>query len=543
MKQIHVHSGELAFSDGEVVQFHTVVGVCVAVCLWDKVGKRGGLCHYRLPDIAARGDSAISMNDFGTEAIVALLKKFKRHGSVLENLQARVLGGGDIPLGSTELTQSIGQRNTDVALELLASFGIPVLGQAVGGALGRQIRFNSGTGEVNFRVVDGQDFEDQAPEYPVADAHAPLVLAVRDPNKINVLIIDHSSKMRKRLKRTIEENDECVVVAQVSGPGDAMVAIEKLKPDVITLDINGKNVDWLAFIGFYMQQHSIPTIIVSSFMQETPEIVFKAMKIGVFDYLERSSLDELHDMLKAAHQFRAQLGFTPASTVVEMDKHVLEDSVCHSSLIVLGSSTGGVEALEVVIKQLPKATPPICIVQHIPKNFSLSLANRLNDLCAIEVSEATDGMDVEDNHVYIAPGGRHMKLIELASNQLIIRLSDEPRLHNVKPAVDYLFKSVEHLRARKVVGVLLTGMGGDGAQGLLKLKELGAFTLAQDEVSSVVYGMAKVAKEMGAVCRSVPIIGITSAMLEAAADSSNRMSLAINRPPQDALEVNQNVVM
>ena len=567
MKEIHVRSGELAFCDQPPAFLYTVVGVCVSVCIWDRVAKRGGLCHYRLgvkkdvtgegnTDGMAKGGGRLNVHDhdYGSEAIVALLRRFKASGSIVNNLEARVLGGADIHNGHFTQGQQIGDKNIGVALKLLGEFGIPTVGKAVGGPHGRQIRFNTGSGEVCYRLVIGDDFSGLVHEDPVPRSRLQEEMKIygqkgvptleqktRDRSKIRILVIDKSAEMRSRLKSKIEEISEFVVVAQVSNIAAAQSAIEAFKPDVLTIDFNTNCSEWMDFIGGYMKQNIIPTVIVSSLNQETPDAIFNALKLGVFDYIDAFSLGEIHSVLKAAFKERQHMESMRVTSVAPvLDKISLDKYACLSSLVVLGSSTGGVEALETILKQLPKTTPPICIVQHIPKGFSRSLASRLNDICEVEVSEAEDGLEVKDSHVYIAHGGRHMKLIQLEPGKLVLRLSDGDLINGFRPSIDHLFNSAQKLTGRKMVGVLLTGMGHDGAQGLLNLKQHGAYTIAQDEATSVVYGMAKVAKEMGAVCRTTALNLIPSAIFEALHKTRKKQSASMEQPQKEMFQLKVN---
>lgn len=538
MNNLHLNSGEIAFSDKPPVMMHTLVGVCVAVCLWDRAERRGGLCHYRLPQPhslePSKTPAAELLHDFGSEAIVALLKKFKRCGSLPSDLEARIVGGGDIHYGKYMQEQKIGERNIAVALKVLADFDIDVVGKAVGGSKGRQIRFNSASGDFAFRDIPMPNNTTRLPQ-----SQSPLVRASQshpmvksgdtatsnnwkppintEAVKIRVLITDKSSTTRTQLKRKIEEDARFVVVAEAANCDESKLMIESKQPDLITLDIGANEDDWENFIGGYLKQQGKPVVIVASTNSVPPSAILTALKLGAFDHLDMASLANVHKVLKTAYQARKKVpGLEKSSGGAPAASPYLDKASCHSSLIVVGSSTGGVEALDIILKRLPAVTPPICVVQHIPKNFSHSLAERLNEICAVEVSEAEDGTELKDSHVYIAQGDRHMKLIQLITEKVIIRLSDEPERNGFRPSVDYLFNSTQKFTTRNIVAVLLTGMGRDGAEGLLTLKNSGAFTVAQNEATSVVWGMARAAEEIGAVCRSVPLKDIASVMLEGA---------------------------
>ncbi len=529
MKEMTVFSGELMFCHEEPAILNTVVGVCIAVCLWDRKTKRGGLCHYRLPIANDKMGQDDKSYEFGKHAIITLLKMFKRHGSSVDNLQAKILGGGDLHYGEFMHQQQIGKKNIDVALQVLAQFGIAVKGKSVGTTNGRRLRFNTETGEVDFQPVNCADFSEQRLDQSQAN---------NGSRKIRVLIIDPSEKMRKRLQQSIEQDSEFVIVAQVANTDNAKSAIEMLMPDVITFDVNMKNTNGPAFISHYMKQLLIPTVIITTIQQQTSDKIFNALKLGAFDYIDKSNLPNLNSTLKAAYQSKQMMMRTQAlSTELKLERVNFNEDYRHASLIVLGSSTGGVDALETMIKMLPETTPPICIVQHIPKVYSHSLAQRLNEMTAVSVAEAVDGVEIKNNHVYIARGGHHMKLAQLAPEKLVLRLTDEPAHNGFRPSVDYLFNSAQKLTGWNIVGVLLSGMGRDGAQGLLKLKQHGAYTIVQNEASSVVYGMAKAANEINAVCKTIAIEGIASAMLEASLKPGKKQRVSINNPQATAANV------
>ncbi len=525
MREVDVHSGQVGFgANNDPSIFYTVVGVCIAVCIWDKVKKSGGMCHYRLPEEIDGVDAPADNNDYGEKAILNLLKKFKHSGSKISHLQARILGGGQLHYGDYMEKQRIGERNIDIAMEVLSKFAIPIIGKSIGGDIGRHIRFNTRNGQLNFREVrECVNFPDQTFEQ-VSHAH---------PDKISVLVIDNATHSRKRLKRLIERDSDFSVMADVENIAKAEELIKKHQPDVITLDVNTKTPDWLAFISRYMREHIIPTVIVSSKQDTVNDDVFSALKLGVFDLVDQVSLETIHATLKDAYQSKEQIELARAlSLEIKSENIEFSENYCEKPLVVIGSSTGGVSALETIVRQLPENTPPICVVQHIAEVFSASLAEQLDNMSKVKVMEAIDGIEVENNHVYIAKGGRHMKLVQIDGGKLILRLVDEPLRNGFKPSVDYLFESVKKINGYTTVAVLLTGMGKDGAQGMLDLKLKGVYTLAQNEATSVVYGMAKVASEMGAVCETCPIEMIARAMLKplVVADLSDQLSLQAGEP-------------
>ncbi|MCJ8339637.1 MAG: response regulator [Pseudomonadales bacterium] len=533
MKEINVRSGELGFCDQQPALFSTVVGVCVTVCLWDAVTKRGGMCHYSLPVANADSNTAQVANDYGSEAIVALLRKFNQCGSQLGNLQARVLGGGDLQYGEFTANQHIGRRNIAIALRTLEEFGIAVLGQSVGGAIGRQVEFNAGSGEVSFKAIHCDDFSESLLQ------QVPATNRPADQLQIKVLVIDPSTSMRNLLQSKIEKDPDFTVIAQASNIKIARQVIESQAPDVITLDLDTRDPQWLELIESYIQSYQTPMLIITSLQQQDSEDIFKALDLGVFNYIDKSSLVEVHGKLKAAHQSKRYLQQALLlSQELAVEQKSFDANHHDSALVLLGASTGGVDALEVVLKQLPASTPPICIVQHIPKDYSGSLAQRLNEVCAVTVCEAVDGTEVLKDHVYIAQGGRHLKVAQLGPQKLVLRLTDEEPNNGFKPSVDTLFHSARKVKGWNMVAVVLTGMGRDGAQGLLELKRQGVFTIVQNEASSVVYGMAKVATEMGAVCRATSITGICGAIIEAVVRGAKKSRHS--GPAKDAVKVRSN---
>ena len=517
MKEIFVKPGEQAFYQGQAVLLSALVGVSVTVCLWDAKHKRSGMCHYRLPVANADSNTAKIANEYGSEAIAALLKKFTDIGSKLQSLQATVIGGAELECHEFIENRQTAARNIAVALGILAEFNIPVLGEFVGGALHRQVQFNAATGEVSFQAIHSDDFCE-------ATSHLqPVTIASTAEKLIKVLVIDSSPSIRNLLQSTIEQGGEFKVIAQASNIQVARQMIEKHTPDVITLDIDSNETQWLGFIESYIQQYQIPMLIVTSLQQHACENIFAALNLGVIDYIDKSSLTGIHAKLKAVYQSRQYLHHSLLlSKEQAIERKSFDASLHDSTLVLLGASTGGVDALEVVLKKLPASSPPICIVQHMPNEYTGSLASRLNAVCDVTVCEAVDGIEVLKNHVYIAHGGNHLKVLQLDTQKLVLRLTGEEPNNGFKPSVDTLFQSAKCIKGWNLVAVLLTGMGRDGAQGLLELKRQGCFTIVQNEASSVVYGMAKVATEIGAVCKTTSISGISTAIIEAVITGENQ---------------------
>lgn len=317
---------------------------------------------------------------------------------------------------------------------------------------------------------------------------------------IKVLIVDDSATIRLQLKSILTKHKQIKVVGEVEDPRILDEKIRELKPDIITLDINMPYLNGIDVLKQIIPKYKIPTIVVSALNMEEGSLVMEALSLGAFDFFQKPDLGQIEEQGKILIDKIVQ----SKNIKVNANKKIYSNKYNHTNtkldtdyLIAIGSSTGGTEALKVILEQLPPEIPPIVIVQHIPEVFSKALADRLNKLCPFEVLEAKNGDRVEKNKVYIAPGNKHM-IISKSNNQLIIQTNQAEPYNSHRPSVDILFKSIADLSLRKTIGVILTGMGGDGAQGLKRLKDTGAKTIAQNEESCVVFGMPKEAIKLNA---------------------------------------------
>jgi two-component system, chemotaxis family, protein-glutamate methylesterase/glutaminase len=338
--------------------------------------------------------------------------------------------------------------------------------------------------------------------------------------KIKVLIVDDSAIVRKLLAEALAAEPDIEVVGTAPDPFVARDKILSLRPDVLTLDVEMPRMDGITFLKKLMRFHPMPVIVISSLGQASSKIALEALRQGAVDVLAKPggpySVGELkhdlpHKVRAAAH---ARLHQGPAEPVVSV-KQPLPASFHagnSSTIIALGASTGGTEAIREVLMGLPAACPGIVVVQHIPPVFSTAFANRLNDLCRIQVKEAVDGDRLTPGLALVAPGNFHMTLTKRGS-EYRVSVKDGPRVCYQRPAVDVLFESVAASAGRDAVGALMTGMGADGAEGLLKMKRAGAKTIAQDEASCVVFGMPREAIRLGAVDHVVPLKRIASEIL------------------------------
>ena len=345
---------------------------------------------------------------------------------------------------------------------------------------------------------------------------------LRIEKRIKLMIVDDSKTIRDLLSSIFSKVPEIEVVAVVDHPHKAQKLIPELKPDVITLDIHMPDMDGVTLLKSYIPKFPIPTIMISSLTMEEGPMVLNALESGAVDYIQKPSFSELAmlaplmiEKVKEASRSKVKIEKSHESSKTAKFTGKIDES----SLIVIGSSTGGTEALKQVFLSMPAAIPPTLVVQHIPPVFSKAFADRLNQLCPFEVREAKDGDLVAPNLVLIAPGGLQMEVVAKGS-ELRVKISDAAPMNRHKPSVDFLFDSlVKYAEKFNLAAVILTGMGADGARGLKALKDKGARTIAQDEASCVVFGMPKEAIRMGGVDFILPIQDIGAKIMNLASTS------------------------
>ncbi len=322
-----------------------------------------------------------------------------------------------------------------------------------------------------------------------------------------VLVVDDSPTMRGLVTAVLKRDPAIEVVGSAGDPLEAREAIKALNPDVITLDIEMPNMNGLEFLERIMRLRPMPVIMLSTLTQNGAAASIKALEIGAFDCVGKPLTDvtapgafgDLVEKVKAASKASVRATGTPAGRAASS-----ADFASDGRLVAIGSSTGGVEALLAVLASFPANCPPTVITQHMPATFTRSFAERLNRSCAAEVAEATDNAPLEEGRIYLAPGGAtHLEVT--GAKHLRCRLLAADLVNGHRPSVDVLFNSVVHCVGGNAVGVILTGMGKDGARGLLAMRQAGASTLGQNEATSVVYGMPKAAFEMGAVQRQLSL--------------------------------------
>jgi len=325
---------------------------------------------------------------------------------------------------------------------------------------------------------------------------------------IRVLIVDDSAVVRKIFSAELGRDPEIEVVGTAPDPYVARDKIAMLKPDVVTLDIEMPRMDGITFLRKLMHHYPLPVIIVSSLTPQGGDLALEAIEIGAVDVLckpgaaytvDDMSVD-LIDKIKAASRVKVSPRKNGNGSVHPQSAPVRSLAMTHATnkIVAIGASTGGTEALRKVLEQFPANAPGTLVVQHMPEHFTRSFAERLNDLCAVEVKEATDGESVVSGKVLIAPGNYHL-MLRRSGALYMAQVKRGPLVCRHRPSVEVLFNSVAQCAGRNAVGIMLTGMGADGSKGMLKMKEAGATTIAQDEESCVVFGMPKEAINLGAV--------------------------------------------
>ncbi|GFO69636.1 chemotaxis response regulator protein-glutamate methylesterase 1 [Geomonas limicola] len=335
---------------------------------------------------------------------------------------------------------------------------------------------------------------------------------------IKVLVVDDSALIRALLSEIINAQPDLEVVGTAPDPLVARERIKALNPDVLTLDVEMPKMDGLAFLEKLMRLRPMPVVMVSSLTEASCEITLKALELGAFDFVTKPKLDirsgmleyaeELTSKIRSAHQAGLRRPLTPRSGSVAAPMRkltadaVLPTNHLHFSttekVIVVGASTGGTEALKTFLAALAPDCPAILVTQHMPEAFTRAFAARLNGLCAMAVKEAEHGERLMPGHIYVAPGNRHLLLSRSGANYTAT-LSDGPPVSRHRPSVDVMFRSAANCAGSNCLGVIMTGMGDDGAAGMLELHNVGARTLAQDEESCVVFGMPKEAIARGGV--------------------------------------------
>lgn len=339
--------------------------------------------------------------------------------------------------------------------------------------------------------------------------------------KIRVLCVDDSALVRSLMKEIINNQPDMEVVAVAPDPLVARELIKQHHPDVLTLDVEMPRMDGLDFLERLMRLRPMPVVMVSSLTERNSEVTLNALELGAVDFVTKPRLGLRDGLLEyselIAEKIRAAARSRPRRAMLPHERQSRRLSMPFATtekLVLIGSSTGGTEAIRQVLEPLPANSPAIMITQHMPAGFTRSFVQRLNNLCALTVHEAEHGQRILPGNVYLAPGGvAHMKVARSGANYVVELDPSEP-VNRHRPSVDVLFYSAAEVVGRNAVGVILTGMGKDGAQGMLAMKQAGAVTIAQDEATSVVFGMPREALRIGAADHEVPLPDISEAILK-----------------------------
>jgi len=355
--------------------------------------------------------------------------------------------------------------------------------------------------------------------------------------RIKVLIVDDSAVVRQTLEGIISADPELEVIATAGDPFIAADRISHAVPDVITLDVEMPRMDGITFLQKIMSQHPIPVVICSSLTESGSETALRAMEYGAAEIIQkprmgtRQFLEEskvrICDAIKAAAQAKVRRISTKERAIQpKLTADVILAKTTSKSeamlkttekVVVVGASTGGTEALSDFLQAMPLDSPGIVIVQHMPEHFTKAFSNRLNGICRISVKEAENNDTVIRGRALIAPGNHHL-LLKRSGARYYVEIKEGPLVSRHRPSVDVLFRSAARYAGKNAVGVIMTGMGDDGAKGMLEMKEAGAYNIAQDEDSCVVFGMPKKAIELNAVDRILPLSAIPAAVVRETAD-------------------------
>ena len=346
-------------------------------------------------------------------------------------------------------------------------------------------------------------------------------------NKIKVLIVDDSALIRQLLSEIINGFDDLQVIGTAPNPLVARELIRQLNPDVLTLDVEMPHMDGLEFLGRLMRLRPMPVVMISSLTARGSEISLRALELGAVDFITKPRFDARHGLAAYADQVGEKIRIAAASKIKRPGPaapagHLpavaaARRGAAAEMLVAIGASTGGTEAIRQVLVALPAGCPPILITQHMPSGFTLSFARRLDALCAVKVKEAEHGDPLQPGCAYVAPGGATHMRVQRGRCGYQIALDDSAPVNRHRPSVDVLFSSLAQCAiGQRALGVILTGMGKDGARGMREMHDSGAYTIAQDEASCVVYGMPREAVAAGGVDEVLPLAAIAARIVSLA---------------------------
>lgn len=556
MTIINIQAGEVSFDD-QGATISTVVGSCIAFCVFDRRLRVGGMCHYAVCGIDVNPDSRKQRPFYyGMTAIEELLRLLKAHGCQRADLEVKIIGGfGVMPALSDS---HVGEKNIRCARKSCEKFGLQLVAERVGGDRGMKIRFDTATGEVMLQRL-GNAVLAAAPAASCAVAKSPRPglrapvagstrpqpatkpqaanpVAVpaadlgkagssRDVNKVvSVLIVDDSKVVQALLKSIVVQDKNLKVFGVASNPREAEALMAAGQPDVITLDVQMPEMDGITYLERHLAKRGIPTIMISGAGNNEGHLALKALELGAVDFVEKPAADKISDFARVISEKIITVSRVDMALVRNTTKArvvAAGGQMDPNKIVLIGSSTGGTVALQQILRAMPSQIPPIVIVQHIPEAFAILFAERLDSLMPFKVKIAANFDVVCKNQVLIAPGGQQLKL-KSRGEDIVAVLTDDPPVRRHKPSVDYLFKSAAPVLGKRAIGVILTGMGADGAEGMLDLKRAGALTLGQDEASCVVFGMPREAQRLGAVTNVITLENMAEAIMKSVRKESGR---------------------
>lgn len=376
----------------------------------------------------------------------------------------------------------------------------------------REVEFHEDTGRI--RIELAKEGHKSVREVAAAGVARPAT----QPELVRVLVVDDSKAMRMVLRKILESSPKFKVIGEADRPSEAIKFLERELPDVLTLDIQMPEMSGVELYKIVRDRWKIPAVMVSALGMNEGREVMDALEAGAFDYFQKPDAGEIENQAPVLHEkvFQAAVSARRRVSVsprASTGQAVPLGALGKSEIFAVGASTGGTEAVRQVFELLPEDIPPTVVVQHIPPFFSAAFAERLNRLCRFEVREARDGDELRKGLALVAPGGFHLE-VERKGHLLIARVTDSAPVNRFKPSVDVLFKSVANVIGKHATGLILTGMGNDGAKGMLEMRKAGARTIGQDEASSIVYGMPRAAFEIGAVMEVAALSDIANVLTQ-----------------------------
>lgn len=490
---------EPCFVIGEVDQ-----GICVMV--YDSAKKLGGLCHFVFPD-HDHGDKSMGESFFGDTAILNLLKKLKTMGAGPSTITVNVIGGS----ASSSQNADIARKNIAKFKEVFERFKLKLDKSALGGNSPRMVRFNPGTGEVAFKVLN------KAPATSASSVVAAIPTKSAAPSSIpsgkKGIWVIASDAGQKNAFCDIVATDAAFVPSHLDASiSDVQLIINRDNPPIGIIYVHGENDDDETLLKFAKRQE-LPMAIVRPESKEGLDAELKEREgdVELIEYPKSGNVAEITVLVKTKlHSLTDSINVVNGK-VVQAKGHDLDINTI--GIVAIGSSTGGPQALEVVLSNLPAKIPPIVISQHIPPVYSTNLADRLNGMCPFTVKEPTDNEEIVPGTCYFSPGGFQFR-IKKTGPRITALVKKEPPVNKHIPSVDVLFWSVAKYFGPDAMGVMLTGMGKDGAEGMLEMKKQGSYNIAQDEKSSIVFGMPKEAIDIGAVHKVHSLNAIPKKIIE-----------------------------